>query len=478
VFIFPWNDSVHFRKDFKVIISFLHSSVLGPELTDFLIVHQFGCIFDLSVAFFLIYKPTRPLATVFSCSFHLMNSRLFNIGMFPWTCIVLLPLYYSYSWPRVVWQRCCFWKPKVESSVQTKDKVRKKVETFTSVPDGEGDSMVRRKRLRQNSLKVKKEHVTKRRKVVVALILTYCALQLFLPYSHFITKGYNNWTNGLYGYSWDMMINAWDTVLVSIKIVDNNSATSHFLDPYVFAEQDRWTKHADMAHQYANCIAENLRDDFRQNKQTILQSEDISIYFDVWCSMNGRFQQRMFNPNVDLLTARWHPFETTSWVLPLLEQYSQKRPELIKITKDVLSWNNFTDVLYIADFPGLSLENYIGPDLDNITLTVLEGKVVYRSASDNTSYPLAKGEFISVKAPGFHDVHTISKTPACYMYTFVNKTMQEKNEPDAPPKPMFPIVEELHTRWQGYKRFFAHVANSFLYEIYGVPMPRRLRAVH
>ena len=36
----------------------------------------------------------------------------------------------------------------------------------------------------------------------------YASIQLFLPYSHFLTLGYNGWTQGAYGYSWDMMIHS------------------------------------------------------------------------------------------------------------------------------------------------------------------------------------------------------------------------------------------------------------------------------
>ena len=46
-------------------------------------------------------------------------------------------------------------------------------------------------------------------------------------------QGYNNWTNGLYGYSWDMMVHTWDTVLAVVKVVDHETGQEHFLDPEV-----------------------------------------------------------------------------------------------------------------------------------------------------------------------------------------------------------------------------------------------------
>lgn len=70
-------------------------------------------------------------------------------------------------------------------------------------------------------------------RLTCVLLLSHVVLQGFLPYSHFLTKGYNNWTNGLYGYSWDMMVHSWDTTLVVVRVVDKGTGEEHFLDPQV-----------------------------------------------------------------------------------------------------------------------------------------------------------------------------------------------------------------------------------------------------
>lgn len=70
-------------------------------------------------------------------------------------------------------------------------------------------------------------------RLTCVLLLGHVFLQGFLPYSHFLTKGYNNWTNGLYGYSWDMMVHSWDTTLVVVKVIDKETGEEHFLDPQV-----------------------------------------------------------------------------------------------------------------------------------------------------------------------------------------------------------------------------------------------------
>lgn len=55
-----------------------------------------------------------------------------------------------------------------------------------------------------------------------------------------------------------MMIHSWDTVLVVIKVVDNENGQEIFIKPDAFTKNDRWSKHADMSVQYADCLKNTL----------------------------------------------------------------------------------------------------------------------------------------------------------------------------------------------------------------------------
>ncbi|KAI8039139.1 vitamin K-dependent gamma-carboxylase [Drosophila gunungcola] len=414
--------------------------VIDPDLIDLLIVHWFTAFFDLSIAFFMTIEKTRLLVTPFMLSFHLMNSRLFVIGMFPWVCLAEVPLFFSFDWPR-----------RISGGPKT---------SLPQPPDA--------------SKEVPQLGILAR--VRTCLILGYCGLQLFLPYSHFITKGYNNWTNGLYGYSWDMMVHSYDTLQTSIQVVENESGQVHNLNPYAFTEYDRWTKYADMAVQYARCIEENIRVSQPE------MAKNISIYFDIWCSMNGRFQQRSFDPRVNLLRANWSPFESTSWSLPLLNELNHMRPKLRTIETEVLAWNNYSDVIFVADFPGLTLTNFISPDLINCTLTILEGNVRYRNERDLEPYFLTAGKSIGLESNITHLVTTIGQKPASYLFTYTNKTMleqgitidadklEEKEE-----RSILPLWQEFQHRVTNYQQFLGHIGNCLLYLIYGVPIPLAAR---
>lgn len=299
------------------------------------------------------------------------------------------------------------------------------------------------------------------------------------------------------------MVNSWQPILTSIKIVDNSSNKTLYLEPTAFAENNRWSRHADMAKQYAECIQRNLQqsvnEPLRHRDRTSssgangfgISAENISIYFDVWCSMNSRFQQRVFDPRVDILKAEWSPWHDTQWVLPILSQFTDLRPQLLSISEHVFGWNNYSDVLFIADYPGLSLDNYVVETADNVTLTVLEGSVrlsyddssATRSIHPPTPVTLTKGQSIPIHRQTFHNIHVVSETPASYMYTYTNATMMGDAGQGASSSPaaeeqaekdLLPLWAEIKERWNKFELFLQHVLNSLLHEIYGVPFPSRV----
>nr|XP_012134614.1 PREDICTED: vitamin K-dependent gamma-carboxylase [Megachile rotundata] len=482
---------------------------LTTEQTDFFIVHWFGFIFDLTVGFWMLFDKTRVPAMIFCTAFHLMNSRLFSIGMFPYVCLATMPLFCSTDWPR---RLVSFFKHNISflaQNLRIKRNSVKRLSAGTSETlnqkncemssgklrdETNGNSMNdkhrknttdsrNREMIRKNFKDcVKPTKVTKRQKFVVSLLLFHVFLQFFLPYSHFITKGYNNWVPGMYGYSWDMMVHVWDTILVVIKVHDNVSNEDRYLDPKAWVQTDRWKTHGDMARQYAFCLKDNLiEQESERNGKTKWTplSTNLSIYIDVWCSLNGRFQQRMFNPNVDLLTVDWHPFKPISFLMPLLSQYNSYRYKLEEIQQDVYAWSNDTDVLFVADFPGMHLDNYISKNFTNVSLTVLEGEVKYSDENKGKGVIVSKGSSIPIKTGQFHKVETISTYPACYMYTYTNRNKQKSesdrtSDLDEQREPLS-IRKEINYKVDAWLRSFNHIANAFFYLVYNVPMVRRVQ---
>lgn len=103
---------------------------------------------------------------LFSSAFHLMNSRIFHIGQFPYVCLVTTPIFCSYDWPDNLFKGFLENGDRNEGNVDfDKSKIKKK-----------------------NLSNEKEIEITWKHKMVVVLLMTYVGTQLFLPYSHFITK--------------------------------------------------------------------------------------------------------------------------------------------------------------------------------------------------------------------------------------------------------------------------------------------------
>ncbi|XP_069669123.1 vitamin K-dependent gamma-carboxylase isoform X2 [Periplaneta americana] len=413
---------------------------LTTEQVDFWIIHLNGFALDLSVGFLLIYKKTRPMALFVLGLFHIMNSRLFNIGMFPYVCIATMPIFCNADWPHKILK--LFSLPK-SATDDAKQDVRNTSAQLSVKENKIGQSIKKLQDGRRDTFTIGWKH-----KLITCLLISHTGLQIFLPYSHFITK-------------------AW-------------------------VQTDRWEKHADMVVQYAQCLKRNLMKAESMDSNRL--SGNISIHVDVWCSLNGRFQQRMFDPRVDLLTADWSPVKAVTWLMPLLTEFSSWRTQIMDIQREVYSWSEYSDAIFVADFPGLTLENYIGEDLTNITLTVLEGEVIVEAGDNVTDkhkqgrgnkilrQKISKGESMGVPARLFHRVHTVSATPSCYMYSYVNHTRQlQEEQGDTPVADVEHksrgLWREFTFRLENMARAVGLVSNAILNILYSVPMVKRVRLV-
>ncbi|KAL4122224.1 hypothetical protein QTP88_014594 [Uroleucon formosanum] len=345
----------------------------SAEFIDHWIVHIGGFLIDLFSGFGLCFRFTRPFTIVVLLAFHGMNATMFTIGMFPYVCAAMLPV---------------FCDPATMSKM-----LRTVVEFVWN--DRSGPKSI-----------VYKPPTRTKQNAIAAGVCLYTALQLFLPYSHIVTQGYNGWRNGLYGYSWDMMVYNVDVAKVQVKVLDHVRREQFYLDPNGWTDNYKWMLHGDMLKQFAGCVAANMPD----------RHDNISVKMDIWGSLNGRFHQRLVDPNVDLLHAPWSPWSSVPWLLPLIRHLDWWRPWIVDAKR---STDN--DLLFFADFPGMTVSN-VADDREGTTATlaVLEGAVaVHKSwtsgGDDDGAVRLVSGEAMDVT--GRHVVTTVSATPSCYVFS-------------------------------------------------------------
>lgn len=92
--------------------------------------------------------------------------------MFPYVCIATMPLFCEENWPKKLIHFATRIPPE---------------KTLPSACCIYQDDRANISKTRNSIGKIKPKH-----KFVVALLIGYCSLQMFLPYSHFITKVSNN----------------------------------------------------------------------------------------------------------------------------------------------------------------------------------------------------------------------------------------------------------------------------------------------
>ncbi|KAL3181712.1 hypothetical protein MRX96_036095 [Rhipicephalus microplus] len=239
----------------------LFKLVITEEQVDAYVVHWGGFLLDLTVGFFMVASAVRPFGVLFCVLFNAMNSRMFAIGMFPYVMIVLTTIFFGYSWPKKL-------------AAILPQYMRNMVPDLSpSRPDFLNCWYPGRRKVSIHSTGSRKVELRLRRwKMTAFLVCLHVLLQLFLPYSHGITKGYNTWTQGSYGYSWDMMVHNWRPVHVKLVLYDNATHRAHFVDPEKFTTSRRWYHQADMVVQFAHCIRDRVQQDYGM--------KDIEIYVD------------------------------------------------------------------------------------------------------------------------------------------------------------------------------------------------------
>lgn len=73
-------------------------------------------------------------------------------------------------------------------------------------------------------------------------------------------QGYNNWTNGLYGYSWDMMVHSRSHQHVKITYKDGKTGEIGFLNPgvsYVENTPDRSCHYTQFVYMVNQCSVDS-----------------------------------------------------------------------------------------------------------------------------------------------------------------------------------------------------------------------------
>jgi hypothetical protein len=245
-----------------------------------------GVLFDLSIGFFLLYKPTRWFAVIGVLIFNYTNgSVLFSdIGYFPLFMVCATILFFE---PDFVEKLFAYGDDKKRKTKKSKNKTQ-------ANPVSKSTPLVWN---------------TKRYITTVALGL-FIFFQLLVPFRHFLYPGIPEWTGENMRFSWRMKMQTKSNEKLELKFKDivtqeelrlpiEQHLTGHQLqhiieDPNYLVQLAKYFKKASIGRDLTNVV----------------------VRADVETSFNGRKVQKMINPQVDLSVI--NPREgDTSWIIPL-----------------------------------------------------------------------------------------------------------------------------------------------------------------
>lgn len=225
-----------------------------------------GALFDLSIAFLLAWRLSRPIAYSLVVVFHLLTWWLFNIGLFPWIMMISATIFFSTG----------FYQQLVSSPL----------------PDTNITPIISSWRTRLNK----------------GFIVCFLTIQCLLPLRHWLYKGEVTWTEEGFRFAWNVMLIE-KTGLVNFIAYDPQTKQQWEILPNKILtplQEKMMSTQPDMILQLGHYFGKKLQKEGHPNIQLRAKS---------YLAFNGRKSQLYINPRVDLMQIKWQQPRST-WLLP------------------------------------------------------------------------------------------------------------------------------------------------------------------
>ncbi|MCH4822229.1 HTTM domain-containing protein [Gramella lutea] len=249
------------KRDYWLVGEFLQQGWIRYAIA------YFGILFDLLIIPLLLWKKTRVPAFIAAIFFHLFNSFIFHIGIFPYMSLAFCIFFFPTTW----------------------------VNRFF--------------------LRNKKEHydngeiiIPSYRNFLVGAMSVWFIIQVCLPLRHWFFQDNVLWTEEGHRLSWRMMLRG-KSGRVAFKVVEKGTTDTIFVDKkdYLSRKQMRAiTSKPDMIWQFAQRLEEEYAE----------KGKKIEVYTEGKISVNGGPYRQLIDPKVDLAAEEWQHFKHHDWILP------------------------------------------------------------------------------------------------------------------------------------------------------------------
>jgi vitamin K-dependent gamma-carboxylase len=249
-----------------------------------------GLLLDLFVVPLLLWRRTRLFAFAAAIAFNLINSVIFDIGIFPWLMLGALLIFFP------------------------PDLVRRFARAFMSpgeaFPDSESTTVAESSR---------RASVSTSQKVVASLLAAYLVVQLVLPFRHFLYPGNVSWTEEGHNFAWHMKLRTKEGEAV-FTLTHPGSGQTWTIKPEDYLKSHQLMKmitKPDLILQFARYLADEKRREGYEN---------VEVRAHVMVSLNGRQPQLLVDSNVDL-TKEEVSLLPARWIMPLTTPLASRKPE-------------------------------------------------------------------------------------------------------------------------------------------------------
>lgn len=253
--------------------------ILGSIMGEKWIAYTFswaGCIFDLSVPFFLAFRKTRIYAYSAVVFFHAITGAMFPIGIFPWAMIVLTTVFFS---PEIHQKVLAFFQ-------------NKKAEYELNTPF----------------------------RAFQWVILLYVLIQLIVPFRYLLYPGKLFWTEQGFRFSWRVMLIE-KVGYCRFFIQPENSTLQKIVEPSEYLTDQQLKQMAtqpDMILQFAHFLRDEYKDRVVIEGNDTIEMGTPSVFVDAKVSLFNEGSRTFINPSIDL-AAQPYNLKNRSWILPYEE---------------------------------------------------------------------------------------------------------------------------------------------------------------
>ena len=230
-------------------------------------ISWFGFLFDLLIIPLLLYKKTRVPVFIAAIFFHLFNSFIFHIGIFPYLSLALILFFFP------------------------AEKINK--------------WFLRGKKKYYDEKEI---IIPKYRNAFLGVISIWFIFQLGLPLRHWFYEDDVLWTEEGHRLSWRMMLRS-KSGRSAFRVVDKDTKKVEYIDKTKFLSNKQLraiSSKPDMIWQFSQ----------RLKREYAKKGRDVQVFVDSKVSVNGRPYQQFIDPKVDLANEEWHHFKHHDWILP------------------------------------------------------------------------------------------------------------------------------------------------------------------